>query len=241
MRGLHPLTHILFCILFSSLAFLTGSLPFLSVLLLLSVCYAALRIKRGLVGVLRSLYRSFSLILSLGIIQIVLNHSGQLLWSWGVLRVSSGGVYWAVLVGLRLLVIIMCAKAMAVLSFSQFQTAIATLHLPEEIGFMLAYGTHLVPEFSARIKGFLRSLRLRGIDPKQISIRQRIKLYRMLSLSVLAEVLSQSTDAAIALELRGFRSSGKRSHLHIVRWGAPDVFALAGVLLLIMILMKLLG
>lgn len=238
MDSLHPLTHIMICIYASTLAFATGSIPLLAVLVLLSACYAALRIRRGMRGVVRSLFRSLSLILSLGVIQLIFNHSGDLLWSWGFIRLSSGGLYWAVLIGLRLLVIIFCAKALAVLSFPQFQAAITALHFPEEIGFMLAYGTHLVPEFNTRIKGFLRSLRLRGIDPKQISLRQRIRLYRMLSLSVLAEVLSQSTDAAIALELRGFRSSGKRSHLHAVRWGMPDALSLTGLALLTLVLIK---
>ena len=238
MNKLHPLTHVLICIYLSSMVFLVGSLGLLAVITMLAAVYASLRVKGGMQGVARSIVRSLTLILSLGIIQMLLNRSGDRLVGWGWVQIYSGGVYWSVVIGFRLLVIVMCAKALAVLSFAQFQAALAPLHLPEEIGFMLAYGTHLVPAFGAKIKGFLTTLRLRGLEPGKMPWRQRFVLYQKLSLTVLTEVLDQSTDAAVALELRGFRSSGKRSQLHACRLGKLDALSLLLIMLLSLILVR---
>lgn len=225
MNKLHPLIHVFICLLFSSLVFILGNPLQLLLITLLSMGYAALRIKGGVYAVLKSIWNSLPLLLSLAIIQILFNRQGKILWEYGWLRLSSTGLYWGMVFALRIITVILCSKALAALSFPQFQAAFATLRLPEEFSFMLSYGVHLVPMFLAQLKGFMTTLRLRGIEISKLKLNKRMHLYKLLAISALAAVISGSTYAAITLELRGFRSQGRRSYLHECKLHLTDAMA----------------
>lgn len=231
VNKLHPLIHVLICLFFSSLVFILGSPRQLLLITLLSALYAVLRIKGGVAAVLKSIWHSLPLVLSLAIIQLFFNRQGESLWQSGWLRITDMGLFWGGVFALRLFTIILCSKALAALSFPQFQAAFATLRIPEEFSFMLSYGVQLVPRFLAQIRSFISALHLRGIDLKQLKISKRLRLYKILAISALAGVISGSTYAAITLELRGFRSSGKRSYLHESKLCAIDALAVLLMLL----------
>lgn len=231
MNKLHPLIQVLICLFFSSLVFILGNPLQLLLITLLSMLYAVLRIKGGLPAVLKSIWHSLPLLLSLAIIQLLFNRQGNILWQYGWLRITTWGLYWSGVFALRLFTIILCSKALAALSFPQFQAAFATLRIPEEFSFMLSYGVQLVPRFLAQIRNFITALHLRGIEFKKLKVRKRIQLYKILAISALAGVISGSTYAAITLELRGFRSSGKRSYLHESRLQGRDALAVMVMLL----------
>lgn len=237
-NSLHPLTHVLICLALSSIVFATNSLVRIGVFFLLSIAYSSLRIKGGLVKIMLTLYHSLTFILPIALLQIIFQSHGEVLWRFYFLRVSVEGISWAAILSLRLATVILCAKALAVNSFRDFQIAFALLHLPEELSFMISYGVQLIPTFLNQIKGYLRSLHLRGIEPARLPWGKRLHVYKILAVSSLAGILNGSTNSAIALELRGFRSKGKRSHLHRMSLGIRDVIAillLTGSLILVML------
>lgn len=241
---LHPLSHILICLVFSSLVFALSSLSRLCIVLLLSFIYSALRraepdsgsawsLRTGLYQSLLTLKRSLSFIIPIAVLQVIFNRTGTTLWQFHILKITTGGLVWAGILSVRLATVILCAKALVVNSFQDFQAAFAHLHLPEEFSFMLSYGVQLIPSFIGQFKGFMRSLHLRGIEPAKLTWSKRLRVYKLLAVSALAGIITGSTNAAIALELRGFRSKGKRSCLHRRRLGVWDAIALLALIILI--------
>ena len=87
---------------------------------------------------------------------------------------------------------------------------------------MLSYAIHLVPKFLAQLKGFVTVLKLRGIDAANLSMANRLQVYKQLAITSLAELIRNSEASAIALELRGFRSEGKRTKLHQQKFSYRD-------------------
>ncbi|MDY0152079.1 MAG: energy-coupling factor transporter transmembrane component T [Candidatus Cloacimonas sp.] len=238
---LHPLSHILICLVLSSLVFALSSLNRLCIVVLLSFVYSALRraeadnasawsLKTGFFLSLLTLKRSLSFIIPIAVLQVVFNRSGTTLWQFHILTITTGGLVWASILAIRLTTVILCAKALAVNSFQDFQATFVHLHLPEEFSFMLSYGVQLIPSFVAQFKGFIRSLHLRGIEPAKLSWRKRLQVYKLLAVSALAGIISGSTSAAIALELRGFRSIGKRSCLHRKSLGVWDAMVMIALI-----------
>jgi energy-coupling factor transporter transmembrane protein EcfT len=195
--------------------------------------YAALRQGYGLPKTLISLWHSLPFVLSIAVLQLIFRHEGEQVWQLGILRISSEGVFYATAMAFRLASVVLCAKAISRNSFQDFQAAFAAIRFPEEFSFMLSYGVQLIPSFAARLKGFMRSLQLRGIEPSKLPWGKRLQVYKLMAISALAEIISGSTYAAIALELRGFRSQGKRSSLHKKSAGITDAILLAGLILLI--------
>ncbi len=230
--NLHPLSHILICLVLSSLVFASGSLLQLSIVFGLSMVYSSLRKHYGLFRTIISLWLSLPFILSIAILQLIFIREGEALWQFGCFAITSGGVHWAAIIAIRLATVVLCAKAISRNSFPEFQAAFAALHLPEEFSFMLAYGVQLVPAFGKLLKGFIRNLQLRGIEPSHLPWKQRMQVYKTMAITAMAGIIGGSTHAAIALELRGFRSKGKRSHLHKKSAGIADAVILAGLILL---------
>jgi len=231
--SLHPIVHIFICLAFSCLVFVLARPLQLLFIFAFSYFYAGLRLERGFIQTLKTLLHSLPLVLSIAILQLIFRRGDELLWSWGVLSISVEGAKLAVQMGLGLLVVIYCAKALAVLSFQEFQLAFGLLRFPEEFAFMLSYAVHLVPAFIKQMKDFVINLKLRGINPSRLPWKQRMQVYKLLAITALADIIKGSSRSAIALELRGFRSNGKRSHLHTRPIKAADILVLlaAGCLL----------
>jgi len=187
----------------------------------------------GWIKTFKSLWRSLPFVMSLAVLQLIFRGEGEVLWRMGFMRISSGGLYWAAVISLRLMAVVLCAKAISRNSFRDFQSAFAAIRLPEEFSFMLSYGVQLIPSFSAKLKGFMQSLRIRGIEPAKLPWKQRLSVYKLMAVSALAGIINGSTSAAIALELRGFRSKGKRSFLHKQSVGFADALLLAALILFI--------
>lgn len=233
MPKLHPLSHILICLALSSLVFACGKLYILCLILGISLLYSTLRKAYGIRKSLLTLWKSLPFVLSVAVLQLIFRREGDMLWSYSILGITEGALYWAGLISLRFLTVILCAKALSRSSFPEFQAAFAFLRLPEEFAFMLSYGVQLIPAFGTMLKGFMRSLRLRGIEPAKLPWSKRLQVYRTLAVSALAGIVTNSQSSAIALELRGFRSSGKRSYLYKKSVGLADACIFAGLILLI--------
>lgn len=230
---LHPLCNIAVCMAFSSLAFI-GSLPFKPIMVFIcAFIYSSLILPGHVLRSLRILWKSLPFIFSISVLQLLFRREGATLVRFAYLSITAGGLNWAIIMFMRLASVVLCAHTIAQNSFKDFQVAFSALHLPEEISFMLSFGVQLIPNFSKAIKGFMQSLRLRGIEPKSLSWQNRIKIYRILAISSLADIISNSSKAAIALELRGFRSEGKRSFLHKQKFSPADAFCITGLILFI--------
>jgi energy-coupling factor transporter transmembrane protein EcfT len=80
-------------------------------------------------------------------------------------------------------------------------------------------------------------IRKRGIALRSLHVKQRIRLYGIIELRLLSELLQGSETRAIALELRGVRNGIKSSRLVTYRfsWIDPLTAAtlIAGAILLL--------
>ncbi len=238
-QSLHPLLHVLICLLLSCLAFIVADLAKLGALGLISFVYAAFRVRGGVWRLAKTLWRSMPLLLSLALVQLVFRRQGEQMWQMGFLSVSSEGVFFTVLLSIRLLIVIFTAKALAAMDFKDFSTAFHSLRLPEEFSFMLSYAVHLVPSFVSSWRSYFLSLRMRGIAVGKLTIAERLQIYKLLAISSMAALIKNSDNQAIALELRGFRSAGKRSSMHERRIGIADWIGCISILLLAAIFLGL--
>lgn len=238
-KALHPLTHILLVLLLSTCVFIVKKpLPLLFITLLASI-YAVFRMKNGVIKVCKTLWHTLPFLLILTFFQIVFRRSGTLLWSYGIIKISEEAIIISLQLALRLLTVIYCAKSLAVMDYPDFSKAFSSIHLPEELSFMLAYAIHLVPKFLAQLKGFLTGLKLRGIDTSNLPLAKRLQVYKQLSLTTLAELLRNSETSAIALELRGFRSPGKRTKLYRQSFSYRDLLCLLCFTVLVILALQL--
>jgi len=66
-------------------------------------------------------------------------------------------------------------------------------------------------------------------------LKSQLTIYRYISLSVLADVLSRSEVQAIALDLRGFRSTGKPTHLLQKNFSLYDLMLYLSIIIITLV------
>ncbi len=225
-RLLHPLSYILLCVGYSSLA-IALSHP----LQLLWVLFLALLIdfREGTVQIakrLLSLKKIAWLLLSIFIIQLIFRRSADTLTLFAFLKIPRASLYYAAQISLRIMIIFLSASSLSKLDFCLYRSAFSSIRLPEEISFMISYMAQLIPRFAARFKEESTELKERGLSLKKIGFRQKLTVYRILALATIAELILQSGRQSIALELRGFRSKGKTSSLYRHAFGFWDAVIL---------------
>lgn len=233
-RMLHPLSYIFICILYSSLAIATSNIQNLFILLMLATL---LEVRNGIKSTWRrffGLHRFALLFLSIVVIQILFRREGEVLYRLGALIVYEKGISLSVILSLRIATIYLCAQSLSKLDFTLFKAAFAKLHLPEEISFMVSYMAQLIPHLHERFKTQMQYLCERGIDFQKCPLRDKLEIYRILAFSTIANVIQDSTKQAISLELRGFRSKGKRSSIHDLPLRSYDLLALGWITALIL-------
>ncbi|MCB5270877.1 MAG: energy-coupling factor transporter transmembrane protein EcfT [Candidatus Cloacimonetes bacterium] len=227
----HPLSFIILCIFYSSLSIALQRPVQLVWLMLWAWLLDYREGPAALLLRLKGLRKMLWLIVSVSIIQLIFRRGGAVIFELGPLKIYSDAVNYALMIGLRLMVIYFCARSLTKLDFSGYRAAFSKIHLPEELSFMISYMVHLIPQLSLRFKGQMAELHERGLKLKNMKLPAKLTIYKILALSSLADIILQSGQQAIALELRGFRSSGKRSSLHILSFGLWDL----GILIILIV------
>lgn len=217
----------------TTLAIIIADIPLLLCLLAVSLIFMFLsRGKTGWKAIL-SIKRLLPLFLTLIIIQGFLRSSSDPLFSFYFLRFSREGGYLGILVSLRLIILLISAAILGRLSYTDFRNAL--FYLPEEMSFMISFVVHLIPGIRREYLRYMRVLNWRGLELKRQRYRVRLHLYKVVSLSVLAGLLSGSTMQAVSLELRGFRRPGKKTFINRLYFVFTD-YLIIGILCLSLIL-----
>lgn len=222
-RLLHPLSYFLLCIFYSSLAIAIDNPRILVIIMLLAWMVDFRQGFNAAKAKLAKLERLYWLIFSLIVIQLIFRRGGGVALNLGAISIYREALESSAFLSLRIIIVYMCAISLSMLDFSSYRSAFAAIRLPEEISFMVSYMAHLIPAFSARFKDQMQELRDRGISIRKLPLKEKIRLYRILALSAIADIIGQSGRQAIALELRGFRSSGRPSSLYRHRFGFWDL------------------
>jgi len=225
-RILHPLSYILISILYSSLAVIIREPLSLAILFILAWLMDWREGTKALMQRILSLKRIIWILISIMLIQLLFQRDGEVVLNLGIITIREAGWQMARLLGLRLSVIYMVAQSLSKLDFPLYKAAFAKIHLPEELSFMISYMAHLIPQLSANFKAQTRELQSRGIAIRRLPLKQKLEIYKILSIATIAEIILLSRKQAIALELRGFRSMGKRSSLHELKFRGYDLAAL---------------
>ncbi len=239
VKRIHPISLITIVIWLSSMSLLTMKVKSLAALFVLAlILLVILSNDRGRSSMIR-LGKLAPLLVMVFVLQILFRRGGNTYFSYGCFALTSLGLSIGTAISIRFLIIISGASILSHLNFVDFRNAFALIHLPEEISFMVSYVLRFVSTLRQRFVTAMLMLKSRGLDIARLSLARRFKIYRILALSVLVTSLSHSHMQAIALELRGFRSSGKRTELYLTKPGIADAFVAYGLIVLSFIVLSL--
>lgn len=221
-----PRAKLLSVSLLTTLALLGGNIGVLILTCGLSLLLAWITRVQLLFTRLRRLLLTFAAIF---VVQSLFNRSGQPLLVLGQLTlIYSGGLLMGLHFVFRMLVIIICAAALATSNSRDTIQGLVQLKLPYTLCFMATTAIGFIPLLANEISDTLTALKFRGVNLQKIPVRQKAHALTYLFFPVLIQVLGRAHELSVALELRGFQVGQKRSSWYQLTLNRQDYLLMLG-------------
>ena len=154
------------------------------------------------------------IIITLMIFQILFRHGGEIIWQFGIIKITSLGLNYGISSSLRLMLIVLIAGLLLDIPYYDYILAFRSWKFPYEISFLVASVIHFIPIFQKQFTISQEALNLRGIDISKTPLIKRFKIYSALVFPVIARAISEVKYRSISLELRAFRLYPERTFLY---------------------------
>ena len=208
------------------------SLLLFSILLLLLIQPSKHRFTR-LVHRMKIILR---VVITLMIFQILFRHGGEILWQFGIIKITSLGVNYGVSSSLRLMLIVLIAGLLLDIPYYDYILAFRSWKIPYEISFLVASVIHFIPIFHKQFIVSREALNLRGIEISKSPIIKRFKIYSALVFPVIAKAISEVKYRSISLELRAFRLFPERTFIYEAKLKWYDLVIQISIFFIILII-----
>lgn len=162
----------------------------------------------------------------------------QVLWQWGVLRLTEEGIRRSGLMLLRLLALVIFS---GILTFTTTPIALAdaleSLCRPlkrfgfpvHEFSMMMTIALRFIPVLLEEADKIVKAQRSRGGDMRSGSLKQRVNSIVAVIVPLLFNALKRADDLAIAMEARAYVGGEGRVSLRELTWRAADTAAMLGM------------
>ena len=234
LHRLDPRMKIVLLVAFIVLIFCTGnyfSLAFTAVIVALSVLLSC---------VLTMMYlKSVKTIVFIVIFTSVLNllyGTGDVLWSWGFLKITTGGIRNAVFVTVRIISLILVSSGLTfTTSPTDLTDALERLLKPlgffkirvHEIAMMMTIALRFIPTLLEETDKIMQAQKARGADMESGGIVKRVKALVPILVPLFVSAFRRAYDLATAMECRCYQGGSGRTRMKSLHMTAIDYKAAA--------------
>lgn len=237
-KFLHPLTHILIALLLSTFVFIAKA-SFFAVPYYFGFALCRMEDGNGCQKVFKTLWHTLPFLLVLAFFQIVFpTHRNIALVLWNTKNQRGGSSHFSTANFAFINRYLLCQGISSNGLYGIFPKHFPLSVYPKSYPLCFLMLFIWYRSLPGQLKGFVTGLKLRGIDAAGLSFK-RLQVYKQLSITALAELIRSSETAAIALELRGFRSEGKPSKLHRQTFSYRDLLCLLFFSVLVIIVTRI--
>lgn len=211
---------------------------FIALLLCLMIIFSKLPVK--------TVFKTVKPVLILVTITALLNlffvQSGEVLWEWWIIKLTSGGVIYSLRMVLRLLFIVMGASILTLTTtpllltdgLEKLLSPLNKIHFPvHELALIMSIALRYIPTLMDEADRIIRAQKARGADFDTGSIFKRVKAFIPILIPLLISSLRSADELALAMESRCYGYTEKRTKLKILRFTSKDLIASLTVILLI--------
>lgn len=228
VHRLNPMTKLVFAVTVVIAAFAISS-PWWSAALLVFLVFpliVAARIAARLARLLLVLFLPL-LIIIFAVQGLFFPGAGTTLIQWGPINVKGGGLLFAAMTALRVLVLISVFMLLLLTTHpGRLMTSLVQRGMAPNISYVISATLQLIPTFQERAQNILQAQRARGME-SQGSLRRRLRSLLPLTGPLILSSLTDVDERSMAMEARAFGVPGRRSSLihirdttaeRIVRW-----------------------
>lgn len=161
--------------------------------------------------------------------------SGQVLFEWGFLKITEGGINNAIFITIRIATLVMISS---VLTFTTSPTdltdalerlmkPLSHLHIKtHEIAMMMTIAMRFIPTLLEETDKIMNAQKARGADMESGNIFQRIKALIPILIPLFVSSFRRANDLAMAMECRCYNGGNGRTRMKVLHYTKSDLFAL---------------
>jgi len=167
---------------------------------------------------------------------------GRILWQWKFLKITEEGIYRALFMGLRLILLIISSSLLTLTTkpieltdgLEKLMSPLGRIGVPShEIAMMMSIALRFIPTLLSETDKIMKAQQARGADFETGNILQRAKSLIPILVPLFISAFRIASDLAMAMEARCYRGGRGRTRMNAIKFGKNDVFA--GVLLVLLI------
>ena len=229
-----PRTKILLTVGYIAALFLCTNVP--AYLLAIAVLAGAVAVSK--VGV-KAIVRGMRPVLVIVIITGVLNlfyTPGQEIWRLGFLRITVEGIWSAVFMILRIMLLITCTFLLTYTTspilltdgLEKLLSPLKALHVPvHELAMMMSIALRFIPTLIEETDKIMSAQKARGADFESGSIIDRAKALVPILVPLFISAFRRAEELAVAMECRCYHGGHGRTKLHVLHYQTRDYLVLS--------------
>lgn len=192
---------------------------------------------------IRGLRPMLILIVFTVLLQLLFTHQGEVLWAFGWLKLTTGGIANALMILTRFILVIFISTIVTLTTQPLALTdALESLFSPfkkvlpvHEVALMLSIALRFVPTLMEETDKIMDAQRARGVEFSEGHLIDRVKAIIPILIPLFISAFNRAYDLATAMEARGYRGSEGRTKYRQLNWQMKDTVA-SGILLVLTLL-----
>ena len=236
VHKLDPRVKLVLTILFMVLVFMVDHFIGYGIILLFLLFVIKLadlplaRIIKGLKPVLTILI--FTTVLNIFTIQ------GEVLWSWGFLKITKEGLIWAAFIACRIVLLVLGTTLLSLTTsplkltdgLESLMSPLKVIHFPaHELAMMVSIALRFIPTLFEETDKIIKAQKARGADFESGHLLDRARAMIPLLVPLFLNSLDRASDLGIAMEARCYRGGEGRTRLNPLVMEKKDILTLVGV------------
>jgi len=246
IHKLDPRTKILFTVLFIVCIFLTkGFTGFLAVGLFAFLCMRISKI--SIRFIVRGLKPIAVIVAFTFVLNLFLSSGGDVLWHWGIIKITKTGLRNALFMAIRLIMLVTCTQLLTLTTspialtdgLERLFTPFKKIGFPaHELAMMMSIALRFIPTLIEETEKITKAQKARGADFESGNIVKRAKAMIPLLVPLFVGAFRRADELAMAMEARCYRGGTGRTKMKPLRYGKKDACALlAGIALISVIIL----
>lgn len=163
---------------------------------------------------------------------------GQILWQWGFLKITKEGLFRAVFMAIRLVLLLMgsslltlCTRPLSLTDgIERLLSPLKKIGVPaHEIAMMMSIALRFIPTLLEETDKIMKAQQARGADFETGNLIQRAKSLIPILVPLFVSAFRIAQDLAMAMEARCYRGGENRTRMHEMKLKGRD-YGAAGAL-----------
>ncbi len=177
----------------------------------------------------------FWLILFTFLLHIFFTKEGELLVSWGFIKIYEGGVIQGIFISLRFFFLILFTSLLTLTTtpieitdgLESLLNPLKRFRFPvHELALMLSIALRFIQTLMDETDKIIKAQQARGVDFSEGSLTTRAKAVIPLLIPLFINAFKRADELATAMEARGYRGGEGRTKYRLLKWDLRDTVSL---------------